>query len=85
MVQLLNFCLECSKYEERHSNAEIKKLLNGDGDALVVAKAAIDRLINNPFKDPSTSLAPSGELNFSLVCPAKVGSFKNKEIIPQNP
>ena len=29
----------------------IKKLLNGDGDALVVAKAAIDRLINNPFKD----------------------------------
>ena len=29
----------------------IKKLLNGDGDALIVAKSAIDRLLNNPFKD----------------------------------
>ena len=29
----------------------IKKLLNGDGDALIVAKAAIDRLLNNPFEE----------------------------------
>ena len=29
----------------------IKKLLEGEGDALVVAKAAIDRLINNPFDE----------------------------------
>ena len=29
----------------------IRKLLNGDGDALVVAKAAIDRLLDNPFKE----------------------------------
>ena len=29
----------------------IKKLLNGDGDALIIAKAAIDRLLNNPFKE----------------------------------
>ncbi len=29
----------------------IKKLLNGDGDALIVAKSAIDRLLNNPFKE----------------------------------
>ena len=29
----------------------IKKFLSGDGDALIVAKAAIDRLIHNPFKE----------------------------------
>jgi len=29
----------------------IKKLLNGDGDALIIAKAAIDRLLNNPFRE----------------------------------
>jgi len=29
----------------------IKKLLDGNGHALVLAKAALDRLINNPFKE----------------------------------
>tara|TARA_B100001123_G_scaffold370677_1_gene433209 strand:- start:498 stop:2024 length:1527 start_codon:yes stop_codon:yes gene_type:complete len=29
----------------------LKKLLNGESDALIVAKAAIDRLLNNPFKE----------------------------------
>jgi len=29
----------------------IKKLLSGNADALIVAKAAVDRLINNPFKE----------------------------------
>ena len=29
----------------------LKKLLEGNSDALIVAKAAIDRLLNNPFKE----------------------------------
>ncbi len=29
----------------------LDKLIKGEGDALIVAKAAIDRLINNPFKE----------------------------------
>ena len=49
------FPYDCNNIEFNNVRGNIptrlKKLLNGDGDALIVAKAAIDRLLNNPFQE----------------------------------
>tara|TARA_Y100000590_G_scaffold10188_1_gene12518 strand:- start:33 stop:1556 length:1524 start_codon:yes stop_codon:yes gene_type:complete len=49
------FPFECEKIEFRNVRGNIltrlKKFLNGNCDALIVAKAAIDRLLKNPFNE----------------------------------